>query len=127
MRVLTVAPLVRGIPYEELTYFAKDDVSAGDLVEVTIKKRVCRALVLTAVDAEEERQSLRHASFVMKKITKVITKHFIPEELWNALFYASTYLIRPVGALIYDLLSEKAYDEIVPFVNQEVSQGFDLW
>ena len=59
MRVLTVAPLANGIPYEELSYFSKDDVNPGDLVEITIKRRVCRALVLDAHDAGEERQSLR--------------------------------------------------------------------
>ena len=68
MRVLTVAPLTSGIPYEELSYFAKDEVNAGDLVEITIKRRVCRALVLDAQNAEEDRQSLRQASFNIKKM-----------------------------------------------------------
>ena len=69
MYLLTVSPLVNGIPYEELTYFSKADVAPGDLVEITIRKRICRALVLSVTHAEAEKQSLKNASFVTKKIT----------------------------------------------------------
>ena len=72
MYLLTVSPLANGIPYEELTYFSKIEVHPGDLVEITIRKRICRALVLNVVNVEEEKQSLKQASFVTKKIIKVI-------------------------------------------------------
>ena len=126
MRVLTVAPLVDGIPYEELSYFAKDDVNAGDLVEITIKRRVCRALVLDAKDAEEERQSLRHASFNIKKISKVITKEFLSPQIWKAISYAASCLLRPVGSIIYDLVSEKSFEILTQVRVPEAGKGFEL-
>ena len=126
MRVLTVAPLANGIPYEELSYFGKDTVNAGDLVEITIKRRICKALVIDARDAKEERQSLRHASFGLKKITKVITKEFLHPKLWKALAYTSSYLLKPPGAIIYDLLSEKSFDTIIPAVVPVGAKGFEL-
>lgn len=126
MRVLTVAPLTLGIPYEELSYFAKDDVNSGDLVEITIKRRICRALVLDAKDAEEERQSLRHASFNIKKISKVITKEFLNPQIWKAVTYASSYLLRPVGSIINDLLSEKSFELLTQIRVPEEGKGFEL-
>jgi primosomal protein N' len=126
MKVLTVAPLANGIPYEELSYFSKDNISPGDLVEITIKRRICKALVLESQEAEEERQSLRHASFGLKKISKVITKQFLPPKLWTALSYTSSYLIQPLGVLIYDLLSEKSFEKLVPCVTPENGKGFEL-
>ncbi|MFA6608806.1 MAG: hypothetical protein WCT07_02760 [Candidatus Paceibacterota bacterium] len=126
MRVLNVAPLASGIPYEELSYFSKDDVSSGDLIEINIRRRVCKALVLGAEDAKEERQSLRHSSFGLKKITKVITKDFLHPKLWNALSYASSYLMQPLGTIIYDLLSEKSFEMLIPCTVPIDGKGFEI-
>ena len=126
MRVLTVAPLANGIPYEELSYFSKDDIGAGDLVEINIKRRNCKGLVLNSQKAEEERQSLRHASFGLKKISKVITKQFLHPKLWNAISYSSSYLLQPIGTIIYDLLSEKSFNNLIPVTITDNARGFEI-
>jgi primosomal protein N' len=126
MQVLSVAPLASGIPYEELSYFGKDDVHAGDLVDITIKRRNARALVIDAQKAAEEKQSLRHASFGLKKISKVHTKEFLHPKMWNALLYASSYLMQPQGILMYDLIAEKAFDMLKPIGVPDNAKGFEL-
>ncbi len=126
MRVLTVAPLTTGIPYEELSYFGKDSVNLGDLVDVTIKRRNVRALVIDSHKAEEERQSLRHASFGLKKISKVSTKEFLHPKLWNALSYSSSYLLVALGTVIYDLIAERAFDSLQPIAIPLEAKGFEL-
>lgn len=126
MQVLTVAPLTQGLPYEELSYFSKDDVEIGDLIEITIKRRVSRAIVLNRHSAEEEKQSLRHASFNIKKSGKVITKHLLPAKLWAALTYSSSYLLRSTGPVLYDLISEKAFGTLTPFNLPKNPSGFEV-
>lgn len=126
MLLLTVSPLVKGIPYEELTYFSKLSVAPGDLVEITIKKRICRALVLQVRSVEEEKQSLKNASFVTKKISKVITPEFLDKKVWQGLFFASSYLMRPLGALIYDLLSEKSFELLGKINSPKEERGFEV-
>jgi primosomal protein N' (replication factor Y) len=126
MYLLTVSPLTSGLPYEELSYFSKIEVHPGDLVEVTIRRRVCRALVLGAVNAEEEKQSLKNASFVTKKISKVLIKEFLHPKLWKALSFSSSYMLRNVGTVIYDLLSEKTFNELTPLVVPKDERGFEI-
>ena len=126
MYLLTVSPCANGIPYEELSYFSKVTVSPGDLVEITIRKRVCKALVLSVVDATDEKQSLKNASFVTKKISKVLIKGFINQGLWDALSRASSCMLRNVGTIIYDLISEKSFDELVPLSTPDAPRGFEL-
>jgi primosomal protein N' len=126
MRVLTVAPLANGIPYEELSYFGKDTINAGDLVEMTVKRRAIKGLVIDAQKAEEERQSLRNASFGLKKISKVAAKEFLHPKIWGALSYASSYLLQPLGVIMYDLLSEKAFDALLPIIIPKEGKGFEL-
>ncbi|MBP6888169.1 MAG: hypothetical protein KBC21_00550 [Candidatus Pacebacteria bacterium] len=126
MQLLTVSPLVKGIPYEELTYFSKLEVSPGDLVEINIKKRICRALVLRVQGVEEERQSLKNASFVTKKISKIITPSFLNKKVWQALAYTSSYLLHPLGTLIYDLVSEKAFEVLKNVNTPKEERGFEI-
>jgi primosomal protein N' (replication factor Y) len=126
MLLLTVAPLVKGIPYEELSYFSKLDVSEGDLVEITIKKRVCRAMVLRVIALEDEKQSLKHASFTAKKISKILIKNFFPRSIWFSIRYSSSYNLRPVGEIVYDLLSEKSFELLTPFPDFLEDRGHEL-
>ncbi len=126
MKVLAVAPLAPGIPYEELSYFAKDEVDVGDLVEVSIKKRNVRALVIDAQKAENDRQALRQANFNLKKCGKIITKHLLPHELWNSLFYSSSYLLTSFGSILYDLISEKSFSNLTQFHVTKEGAGFEI-
>ncbi len=126
MYLLTVSPLTNGIPYEELSYFSKSEVHAGDLVEITIRKRVCRALVLNVASVEESKQSLKQASFVTKKINKVLIKEFLHPKLWASLQYTASYNVKSIGTLIYDLLSEKSFEQLVPLTIPEEAKGFEV-
>lgn len=126
MYLATVSPLVNGIPYEELSYFSKAKVDAGDLVEITVRKRVCRALVLHVVNAQEEKQSLKSASFITKKISKILVKEFLHPKLWESLAYTASYNLRSIGTVIYDLISEKSFDDITPLVIPDDGRGFEL-
>lgn len=126
MLVLTVAPLVNGIPYEELSYFSKDGISAGDLVEIPIRKRTVRGLVLHAAEAKEEKQSLRNASFGIKKISKVLIKEFLHPTLWESLSYSSSYILVPIGNLIKDLISEKSFEILSPLTAPLEGKGFEV-
>ncbi len=125
MYILSVAPLVSGIPYEELSYFSKEELSPGDLVAITIKKRVCRALVLSSVPAKEEKQSLRHATFSVKKINRVIKRSYIDALLWKALAYSASYQLLPLGKSIYDLVPEKVFSSDVVFATPKETRGFE--
>lgn len=126
MYLLTVSPLANGIPYEELSYFSKVEVSAGDLVDITIRKRICKALVLNVVNAEEEKQSLKQASFITKKINKVAVKEFLHPKIWASLSFSSSYNLRNLGTLIYDFISEKSFDQLTKIVVPEDTKGFEV-
>lgn len=127
MRLLSVAPLVSGFPHEELSYFSKDDIVPGDLVEIQIKRRNIRGLVLSSIPAAEERQSLRHASFTTKKISKLLIKNFLSPSLWKSLEYISSYTLTPIGRLIYDLIPEQAFSTLTTLITPPTSRGSDLY
>lgn len=126
MYILSVSPFVDGIPYEELSYFSKQEVQPGALVEVLIRKRVCRALVVESTPLHKEKQSIKQASFVTKKIIKVIKDDFLPPLLWNAIAYNASCALRKPGTVAYDLISEKAFATLSHFPLPTSGKGFEL-
>ena len=127
MYVLTIAPLSDGIPHEELTYFSKESVEPGDLVEVPIKKRTIKGLVLFVTEAREQKQELRGAMFGIRKISKILSKNYIHPLLFQGLRETSSYNMMPLGKLIYDFLPEKLFSgKVSPLREQKPKPGYDM-
>jgi primosomal protein N' (replication factor Y) len=125
MYILQVAPLTSGIPFEELSYFSKEELHPGDLVAITIRKRVSRAVVISSSPAKEEKQSLRHASFSIKKINRVIKREYISPSLWKGFAQASSYQLLSLGKSIYDVIPEKVFSYDISFVSPPDARGFE--
>jgi primosomal protein N' len=127
MYVLTIAPLADGIPHEELTYFSKESVEPGDLVEVPVRKRAIKGLVLYVSPARDQKQELRSAVFGIRKITKILSKNYIHPLLFQALVDASSFTLMPLGKMIYDFLPEKLFtSKVNPLLEQKPKPGYDL-
>ncbi len=79
MYVVSVAPIKRGIPIDELSYFTKEPVATGSLVTVPLRGKPTPALVLRAIPAEEAKAELKSAEFMLKRLEKVrATSFFSP-------------------------------------------------
>lgn len=126
MYVLSVTPLASGLPYEELSYFSKEELSSGDLIAVTIRKRVYRAIVISCVLLSEEKQSVKRADFAIKKIHRILKRGYIEAPLWKALEEAASYQLLSVGKCVYDLLPEKVFElNDISFALPSSAKGFE--
>lgn len=126
MYVLAVAPLTEGIPHDELTYFSKDEVATGDLVEVEVRRRKIKALVIRVTDAKNEKQNLRHADFGIKKISRLLIKSYIDKNLLEALSLSSSLNLVPLGQFIDDFIPSKLLNgKTYPFKQSIHRNDFD--
>ncbi len=126
MNLLTVAPISEGLPTDYLSYFSKEKISCGDLVEIQIKRRNYSAIVVEVKDLAEEKQNIKNASFGLKKISRVIHKNFIPPKIWGSLYYSASYNLKPIGQIIYDLIPDKTIPLFESFKEPEKTKGFEL-
>lgn len=126
MYVLAVAPLTDGIPHDELTYFSKDEVGIGDLVEVEVRHRKIKALVIRITDAKNEKQNLRHADFGIKKISKIIIKNYLDKNLLEALSLSSSLNLTPLGQFIDDFIPSRILNgKMYQFKHSVYQNDFD--
>jgi primosomal protein N' len=98
MRSVTVFPLVKSKAPEYLTYFSKDDILPGTIVEVNLRKRKIKAFVLGSKDAIDEKSKIKRAPFALKKILKIVGPSFLNEaHVKSAEKVATHYLTTKAG------------------------------
>lgn len=68
IRLVTVAPIARGVNAETLTYFTARDVKEGMLVSIPLRSKKTPALILAVREATIEKTDIKSASFKLKKI-----------------------------------------------------------
>ncbi len=100
MYTLTVIPIEQSIFKDELTYFSKNDIPTGSLVEVPVRKKYIKALVIDSTPASRIKSSLKSSDFALKKIHKIITENWLSPFYLEAVKKISTEFAVPIGSLI---------------------------
>lgn len=72
MYIIEIIPIKRGIPFDNLSYYHKDVVSIGGIVEAPFKNGSLYGIVMACRSLVEMRQEVRGASFNYKKIKSVV-------------------------------------------------------
>lgn len=73
MYILEIIPIKRGIPFDILSYYHKDMVPVGGIVEAPFKNGSLYGIVMACRSLVEMRQEVRGASFNYKKIKSVVS------------------------------------------------------
>ena len=113
MYLISVAPIRRGIPIDELSYFTKEPVPRGALVRVPMRGSSTPALVIRSIPAHEAKSDLKHADFALKKLESIHATAFFREEFIEACEQTANYFAATTGAVVQavfpnSLLAEKS-------------------
>lgn len=101
MFIITVAPIKRGIPVDELSYFTSEDVLSGALVTVPLRGRQTPALVIRSIPAATAKSEIKRAEFALKKLDRIHAKHFFRKEFIEACEKTANYFATTTGAVIH--------------------------
>lgn len=96
-----------------LTYIGDNGVNVGDLVEINLNKRKTKGLIIQ-INNLNIRNKIRGQEFEIKKINKVIQKHFVDELFINHLSYISS---------LYCVSISKVIEKLLPKLSLEILQN----
>ena len=123
MNIITVIPLTRSKVAEELSYFTASDVPLGAVATVPLRSKSIHAIVTDVKPAEEQKSSIKKASFVIRKLGKVRTTMFFPSQFVETCKTLANYYATTVGSIIYSLVSndilENAHKIPAPLPRQD--------
>lgn len=101
MYVITVAPIKRGTPLDELSYFTGEDIPSGALVTVPLRGRQTPALVIRSIPAESAKSEIKRAEFTLKKLRSIHAKHFFRKEFIDTCRTTANYYATTTGSVIH--------------------------
>src|SRR4051812_41466529 len=104
MYIVEVIPIAKGISKEKLSYFTSDIIPLGSLVEVELRKKKIKGLVISSVDAQEAKAQIRGADFGMKKIEKLNHRSFLSPAFIKAARQTADYFASTTGATLNALI-----------------------
>lgn len=74
MYIITVIPLKRKIPFQELTYFHSSTLTRGAIVEIPFQKNHILGIVIGSVSLVSMKAEIKGKPYSLKKITNVVQK-----------------------------------------------------
>lgn len=105
MFVVLVTPLIKGIKINNLSYFSSVDYEVGTFIEVPIRSKTYRAIVISSKSVSEQKSSLRNAGFTLHKLPEQTSISTIPTSLRNTAKKLTEIYPTSEGAILYQILS----------------------
>jgi len=127
MKIITVAPLKRGIK-KELTYFAKTEPKLGSVVSVPIRKKFIDALVIDTKDLREYKSAVKISDFSFKKVQELKGQPVWSEAFFRACHRAHSYFTRPLGEIVASFIPKNFIENInkLPPLNAQFEKKNNL-
>lgn len=111
MHIIEVSPISKGVWSESLTYFTKEPVAAGSIINVPIRAKDTPALVIKSTPAANLKSELRQADFKIKKAGRLIRANLFLPGFLAAARSTADYFASPLGPVLDSLIPRSLLNE----------------
>jgi primosomal protein N' len=109
MFVVSVIPIARGIPLDELSYFSPSEVSLGALVSVPIRGKKTKAIVVDIIPAQQAKADIKSLNWSLKKIDQFHAKEYFDPAFMHAVRETAKFHSASIGATLHAIYPEAMY------------------
>lgn len=110
MNILTIIPIAKGIPRDELSYFSAKSVSLGTLVTVPFGGRTIKGVVIDQQPVRDLKSTIKTSSFALRNITTIHHDQALPAVLFSAGQKTARFFAQPVGPVIKTMIPDMLFD-----------------
>ncbi len=119
MRILEVIPITKGITKETLSYFTGNDVLAGSIVKVPVRKKTVPAIVVSSREAIQSKAEIKNSDFSLKKIDRVKSVSLFTAEFIEAANISAEYFANSTGSVLGSVVPKVFFEEADKFKIKE--------
>lgn len=112
MYILKIIPIAKGLPEDYFSYFSKEKLTIGALVEIKIRNRKIFGLIREITEAKKEKINLKTQNFSLKKIERIVKDNFIKEKVFTSILESSTLLGARDSEILESYLPEFIFDNL---------------
>jgi primosomal protein N' (replication factor Y) len=118
MKVVHVIPIKKGIPLEQISYFTKEEVDLGMVIEVPFRKKTIFALVVGIEEAADLKSELKASDFALRKLPEGAKANFLSKEFVLSAKETAEYFACSVGATLWAVIPQSLLkDGALNFLN----------
>lgn len=107
MFVIKVIPITRGVLKGHVSFFSKESIDPGTVIDVPIRNKKTAAVVLSTTDVRDEKSTLRNESFALKKIQPKVKRRIFTTGTIEAFREIAEYHAAPESA-VFDHFTSRA-------------------
>lgn len=109
MKILTVIPIAKGIPRDELSYFSAKEVALGTLVTVPFGKRSIKGVVIDQKEVRDLKSSIKSSDYALRNVT-TIHNESLPASIFVAAQNTARYFSQSVGPLLKTIIPDQIFE-----------------
>jgi primosomal protein N' len=109
MKILTVIPIAKGIPRDELSYFSAKPVTVGTLVTAPFGKRTIKGVVIDQNEVRDLKSSIKSSDFALRNITTVHPET-LPSGIFSAAQNTARFYAQNVGPLLETIIPSQVFE-----------------
>ncbi len=109
MKILTIIPIAKGIPRDELSYFSAKDVALGTLVTVPFGKRSIKGVVVDHHEVRDLKSSIKSSDFALRNVT-TIHSETLPKSIFTAAQNTARYYSQSIGMILKTIIPDQVFD-----------------
>jgi len=127
MFIIEVIPLSRAGTIESLSYYSAAEYPAGSLIEVPVRKRTIRAVVISSKPVSAAKTAIRAATFSLKKLAIQPNPASLPKSFMRTAEELTKVTPAHIGSILFALLPPdirsgvREYPTCVNYTNSENS------
>ena len=110
MKILTILPIAKGIPRDELSYFSAKEVRLGTFVTVPFGKRTIQGIVIDANEVRDLKSSIKTSDFALRNVTTVHTDRELPSGMFQAAQNTARFYTGRPGNILEIMIPRQAFD-----------------
>ncbi|MBU0612012.1 hypothetical protein KKA39_01325 [Patescibacteria group bacterium] len=121
MKIVTIIPLEKGIPKENLTYFTAKKVQSGDIASIPMRNKKILGLIVSTEKIKNIKSGIKTMPFNLRKIIEIKERSIFLKEFLESAFLASDFFAFRKNVLIPTIIPcafLQKYDKIAKLKNK---------
>ncbi len=124
MHVIEVAPLMKGVGVESLSYYSSIDYPPGTLLTVPVRNKEIRAVVLNSTELSAAKTAVRAATFSLKRLPAQANTYRLSSVLVNTAKELSKRTPSSFGVILFSMLPlEMREGDFSPSDSSEIKEA----
>ncbi len=114
MHIATIIPIARGIPFDVLTYYVAEPLSAGTFVSIPFGRQTIYGCIVETIPLAEAKTFVKQASFSLKKIKTILGSNNHFDAIVQSAKETGALTLAPIGAVAGTVTPQILFEYLPP-------------